>query len=109
VVRNCLFLYGDGKEPGQVVLTPQTTKPEMQIRVLNSFMASPTMAVAGPEVQNAFIEYHKTLMSFMGLVLPNALPNPDDVAMLGKLDQQMAQMQGASQGSGPQQQPRQGM
>jgi hypothetical protein len=81
----------------------------MQIRVLNSFMASPTMAVAGPEVQNAFIEYHKTLMSFMGLVLPNALPNPDDVAMLGKLDQQMAQMQGASQGSGPQQQPRQGM
>lgn len=103
VVRNCLLLYGDGKSPGQVVLTPQTTKPEMQIRVLNSFMASPTMAVAGAEVQNAFIEYHKTLMSFMGLVLPNALPNPDDVAMLGQLDQQMAQMQQLQQGApGPQ-------
>lgn len=103
VVRNCLLLYGDGKTPGQVVLTPQTTKPEMQIRVLNAFMAGPTMAVAGAEVQNAFIEYHKTLMGFMGLVLPNALPNPDDVAMLGRLDQQMAQMQGLQQGApGPQ-------
>lgn len=104
VVRNCLLLFGDGKTPGQVVLTPQTTKPEMQIRVLNSFMASPTMAVSSAEVQNAFIEYHKTLMGFMGLVLPNALPNPDDMAMLGKLDQQMAQMQGLQQGAaGPQQ------
>lgn len=103
VVRNCLLLYGDGKTPGQVILTPQTTKPEMQIRVLNAFMAGPTMAVAGAEVQNAFIEYHKTLMGFMGLVLPNALPNPDDVAMLGRLDQQMAQMQGLQQGApGPQ-------
>jgi len=103
VVRNCLLLYGDGKTPGQVVLTPQTSKPEMQIRVLNSFMAGPTMMVASAEVQNAFIEYHKTLMGFMGLVLPNALPNPDDVAMLSQLDQQMAQMQGMQQG--PAQQP----
>jgi len=99
VVRNCLLLYGDGKEPGQLILTPQTSKPEMQIRVLNSFMASPTMAVASAEVQNAFIEYHKTMLGFMGLVLPNALPNPDDVAMLGKLDQQMAQLQGLQQGA----------
>lgn len=98
VVRNCLLLFGDGKTPGQVVLTPQTAKPEMQIRVLNSFMASPTMSVASAEVQDAFINYHKTLMSFMGLVMPNALPNPDDVAMLGRLDQQMAQMQGLQQG-----------
>jgi len=104
VVRNCLLLYGDGKTPGQVVLTPQTTKPEMQIRVLNSFMAGPTMAVASAEVQNAFIEYHKTLMGFMGLVLPNALPNPDDMAMLGKLDQQMAQLQGMQQPPAPQMQ-----
>lgn len=98
VVRNCLLLFGDGKTPGQVVLTPQTAKPEMQIRVLNSFMASPTMSVASAEVQDAFINYHKTLMGFMGLVMPNALPNPDDVAMLGRLDQQMAQMQGLQQG-----------
>lgn len=98
VVRNCLLLFGDGKTPGQVVLTPQTAKPEMQIRVLNSFMAGPTMSVASAEVQDAFINYHKTLMSFMGLVMPNALPNPDDVAMLGRLDQQMAQMQGLQQG-----------
>ena len=102
VVRNCLFLYGDGKTPGQVVLTPQTAKPEFQIRVLNAFMASPTMGVASADVQDAFIGYHKTLTSFMGLVLPNALPNPDDVAMLGKLDQQFAQLQGMSQGGPPQ-------
>jgi len=76
---------------------------QLEIRVLNSFMASPTMGVASAEVQNAFIDYHKTMMSFMGLVLPNALPNPDDVAMLGRLDQQMAQIQGIQQGApGPQ-------
>lgn len=101
VVRNCLLLYGDGKTPGQVVLTPQTVKPEFQMRVLNAFMASPIMSMADAEVQNAFIGYHKTLMSFMGLVLPNALPNPDDVAMLGQLDQQLSQLQGA-QGGGAQ-------
>ena len=100
VVRNCLLLYGDGKSPGQLVLTPQTVKPEFQIRVLNAFMASPVMALAEAPVQNAFIEYHKTLVGFMGLVLPNALPNPDDMAMLSKLDQQMAQM-GGMQGGAP--------
>jgi len=104
VVRNCLLLYGDGKSPGQLILTPQTVKPEFQIRVLNSFMASPIMALAEASVQNAFIEYHKTLVGFMGLVLPNALPNPDDMAMLSKLDQQMAQM-GSMQGGAPAPQP----
>jgi hypothetical protein len=104
VVRNCLLLYGDGKNPGQLVLTPQTVKPEFQVRVLNSFMASPVMALAEASVQDAFIEYHKTLVGFMGLVLPNALPNPDDMAMLSKLDQQMAQM-GAMQGGAPALQP----
>jgi hypothetical protein len=109
VVRNCLLLYGDGKTPGQIIVTPQTSKPDMQIRVLNAFMAGPTMAVAEAAVQDAFISYHKTLMGFMGLVLPNALPNPDDMAMLGQLDQQMAQMQGGPQGGQPQQMQPQGM
>jgi hypothetical protein len=102
-------LYGDGKTPGQIIVTPQTSKPDMQIRVLNAFMAGPTMAVAEAAVQDAFISYHKTLMGFMGLVLPNALPNPDDMAMLGQLDQQMAQMQGGPQGGQPQQMQPQGM
>lgn len=103
VVRNCLLLYGDGKAPGQVVLTPQTSKPELQLRVLMSFMASPTMSMATAEVQDAFIEYHKTLMSFMGMVPPNAMPNPDDLAMISMLDKQMQQMQGPQQGGPPQQ------
>ena len=46
----------------------------------------------------------------MGLVLPNALPNPDDVAMLGRLDQQMSQLEGMQQPAPPQQMPQmQGM
>jgi len=40
------------------------------------------MQVASPEVFNAMMMLRDTLMSYMGLVLPSAIPNPDDAAML---------------------------
>ena len=80
VIRNILLLYGDGVTTQQIVLTPHTCRPDMQLRVLSSFMANPVMGMASPEVQDAFKSYRESLISFMGQSLPAMVPNPDDVA-----------------------------
>ncbi len=82
IIRNCLLLYGDGESPGEVIVVPGSAKPEFQMRVLSAFMTGPRMGVASPEVQNAFLDYRDTLMQAMGLVLPAAVPNPADAALL---------------------------
>jgi hypothetical protein len=93
VVRNCLLLYGNGEEPGEVVVTPHTAVPELQIRVLTAFMASPMMGLAAPEVQDQFKRYQEFLMDSMRLVLPAAVPNPDDeVILMSEREQAMKEM-----------------
>ncbi len=82
VVRNCLILYGNGETPGEIVLTPHTAMPEFQLRVLTSFLASPSMLLSTPEVQDEFMKYRQFLFDAMGLTLPEAVPNPDDMAIL---------------------------
>ena len=94
VVRNVILLYSDGQTPGQVILVPEQAKPELQVRVLNAFMGGPMMMVASPEVQNQFTRYKQTLIEFMGLSLPEAVPNPDDLAMLTRIDEQLARAKG---------------
>lgn len=81
VVRNILFLYGDGQAPGQVIITPATVRPDYQMMILQGFLCSPAMAKASPQVQDELVAYRDTLMQWMGLTLPNAIPNPDDVAL----------------------------
>jgi hypothetical protein len=98
VVRNVLLLFGDGEEPGEVIVTPQTSRPDMQLRVLTAFMSSPVMAVADSRVQDAFITYHDTLKGFMGMVLPEGVPNPDDEALLRQIEQANAPALMAAQG-----------
>jgi hypothetical protein len=100
VVRNVILLYGDGQVPGQVILVPEQAKPELQIRVLNAFMGGPMMMVASVEVQNSFSRYKQTLIEFMGLSLPEAVPNPDDLAMLTQIDQELARAKGGPQQNG---------
>jgi hypothetical protein len=80
VIRNILLLYGDGQQTQQIVLTPHTARPDLQLRVLSAFMSNPIMAVASPGVQDAFKAYRESLISFMGQSLPAMVPNPDDVA-----------------------------
>ena len=102
VIENCLRLYSDGKDPGEVVLTPQTAAPKLQLRILTAFMTSPTMSVASPEVQDEFMKYRQFLMDSMGMTLPEAVPNPDDMAILMQAEQAMQQqmMQAQQQGQG---------
>jgi hypothetical protein len=80
VVRNILLLFGDGTTTQQIVLTPHTSRPDIQIRVLSAFMSNPIMGVASPAVQDAFKAYREALIGFMGQTLPAMVPNPDDMA-----------------------------
>lgn len=97
IVRDCLILFGDGKQPGEITPTPYTTKPDLQLRVLSGFMCRPLFRLASVEIHDAFAQYRDTLMSFSGQVLPAAVPNPDDAAML------QAQMLGQLNASTPMQ------
>jgi hypothetical protein len=82
IIRNILLLYGDGQQSQQIVVTPHTARPDLQLRVLSAFMSNPIMTLASPAVQDAFKSYRESLISFMGQSLPAMVPNPDDVAIV---------------------------
>jgi len=84
VVQNILTLYGNGTDPGQVILTPHTSRPEFQMRVLSSFMSSPLMMKADPLVIDEFKKYREALIQFMGASLPAMVPNPDSAAIFAE-------------------------
>lgn len=76
VVENILTLFGDGQENEAIVLLPFTEMPEFQLRLLRTFMASNRMKLAAPEIIEDFIEYVNTLMAYMGMVVPQNMPDP---------------------------------
>jgi hypothetical protein len=82
IVQDILVLFGDGQTPGEIVTTPHTSKPEVQMRILETFMTGPIMKMASPDVQDEFMKLREFLLESMGLVLPAAVPNPDDMALL---------------------------
>jgi hypothetical protein len=82
IIRNILLLYSDGQQTQQIVVTPHTARPDLQLRVLSAFMSNPIMTMASPGVQDAFKSYRESLISFMGQSLPAMVPNPDDVAIV---------------------------
>lgn len=83
-VRTILTAFGNGEEPGQIILTPHTIRPEIFLRVFNGFVTGPAMLGASPAVHNVMRQLRLTVINFMGLTLPNAIPNPDDAAMLSQ-------------------------
>ena len=91
------MLYGNGEDPGQIVLTPHTAKPSFQMRVLSSFMTSTSMTMASPEVQDEFMKYRQFLMQSLGLTLPEAVPSPDDMAVLMDAQRQANNIVGKAQ------------
>lgn len=104
VIRNCLLLYNDGETPDQqVVITPYTSAPDLQLDVLQGFMSGPQMQMASPAVQQTFMEYRNHLLSYSGQILPDAIPNPDDLAMLRVMGEQPPnEGPGGPGGAGPQ-------
>ena len=50
-------------------------------------MVGPMMSRASPKVRNDFKDYREFLIQASGLVLPEAVPNPDDIALLSQPEQ----------------------
>lgn len=92
-ILSILTLFNNGEEPGELILTPTTTRPDVVMRVLSAFMCSPIMQKASPGVIDAFSAFRYTLMQYMGPTLPMNMPAPDQLAMLS---------QGASPSQAPQ-------
>lgn len=83
-VKDILTLYADGQTPvHQLIITPYTCKPELLLRLLSGFMTGPHMRAASEEIHREFKALRETLLTWMGLVLPAAIPNPDEAALLG--------------------------
>jgi len=97
VLLNIISLYNDGQSPGQIWETQHTVRPEFQIRVLDGFLASIYMKVASPEVVDEFTNYRLSLIDWMGLSLPEAVPNPDDFAVLREAENQAAEIMARNQ------------
>ena len=87
-----LTLFGDGQTPGEVVATPAMLLPEFQKRVYDAFMASRIVRLASPEVADALQDFGEFLLESMRLTLPNAVPNPDDEALMRQVEMQRAQL-----------------
>lgn len=83
IVRNILLLYGDGETPGEILVTPFTARPDVQLRVLGAFMSSPTMAVASAEVMDQFADYQEQLKMWSGNILPSQIPDFEDLSSQG--------------------------
>jgi hypothetical protein len=81
VVRNLLLLYGDGTSNQEITLTPHIARPDIQLRIVNGFLASVQMEVASPKVVNDITAYKKQLLAYLGQTLPEGVPNPDDLAV----------------------------
>jgi len=79
-IRAILSLFGDGEEPGELILTPHTTKPAVVLRLLETVMVGPAFMFASPAVQNEFIKFRFTLQSWMGALLPQGIPSLDESA-----------------------------
>jgi len=82
IVRTILVLFGNGEEAGEVILTPETASPDLQLQILSTFMSSPVMQVASPEVKDEFSRLKEFLLMSSGMALPQAVQNPDDIAMM---------------------------
>lgn len=78
-----LGLYGDGDTPGRVKWAPEFVDPDITLRLLEAFIKGPAMAVASKEVRLLMGKLRTLLMGSLGFVLPNAIPNPEDLAAVG--------------------------
>lgn len=104
-IRTILTAFGDGMTGGQIIVTPYTTRPDILLRLLSGFLTSPICQHASSDVLSNLRTLRLTALNYMGLVLPAAMPNPDDAALLSQPPSNM--MPGQMQGQMPEQMLRQ--
>lgn len=84
-VRIILTNYGDGQRPGEIMLTPYTIDADLLLRLASGFMKGPHLQVASDEVIERFYQLREFAMQALGLTLPNAMPTPEDMAVLSQM------------------------
>ena len=68
------------------MMTPYTVDGELFARQLTGFMKGPYLQVAASEVIEEFFRVREwAITEALGQVLPNAVPNPDDLAMISEM------------------------
>jgi len=98
-VRNILTLYGDGETPGQFVVTGDTTRPDLELKILEKVLFSEALSKASVNVQNEFMAFKQYLEAATGFALPQGVPSFDELV------QAPAASQGLPQGPESQQIP----
>lgn len=80
VTYNILALYGDGEEPNEqeIWMTPQSERPDIQLEVLDSFLATVLFHAASEKVAEGLLAYRETLMGYQGKMLPMDIPDPEE-------------------------------
>lgn len=81
-VRIILTAFNDGQKPGEIMLTPYTMDAEILMRLLSGFMKGPHMLVASDDVISHMFKIREFVMASLGLTLPNAVPTPEDMAVM---------------------------
>ena len=76
---NNIILFGDGKTPKQVIDSESTEMPDIQLEVINEFMARPEYMLASKEVRAAFKERKEYLTAMLGNAYPEGLEHPEDM------------------------------
>lgn len=87
IVRDILMLYQDGLTPGMAVPNEYSSKPTLQLRVLDEFMAGPVYRAASEEVRNAFEQYRTHLLEWSQGILPEQVPSPYEAPIAGRIGQ----------------------
>lgn len=85
ITMDILALYGDGITPGRIRVAAFSSRPDIQSLLLEAFMSGPYLKQASFEVRKAFKEFRDAHLEFNGMMLPDAVPTPEDAAIFGQL------------------------
>lgn len=79
-----LRMFGDGQSPSPIPAwhTAHMANPAIQLKIVGEFLSSPIMQSASEEVVNEIQSYRQDLIMMLGMSLDNAVPLPEDVAMI---------------------------
>lgn len=83
ITEDILRMYGDGETPPDQMVVPNvnTSRPHIQLIIMDAFMAGIEFQRASSPIQTLFIEYRKKLQRFAGNILPEGTPDSQAMAL----------------------------
>jgi hypothetical protein len=71
-IMNILLIYNDGQESQQVAINTNSVRADVELLVLNPFLATREFLNASIDVQEALLQYQNILMTQLNVLLPPA-------------------------------------